>query len=153
MDVLLAISLTLLELGALAAFLFVEGLNSWAARGLPVRGQRARQYKMLTISTAVLSASCYGFYRADLLWTALTQALLGIPLTLILMASLAKDARRPITRRRDRARLVRERRRIRDSQREGSPPAHMVVDVHEIVEASEPTEVVVYGRVTFRRWT
>lgn len=73
--------LTALEVTALAAFWFAEGLKQWAAGGARPPGATARLFLVLTVGPTGLVAVSYGFYRADLPVACGSQALLAAPLS------------------------------------------------------------------------
>lgn len=76
--------LTALEVAALAAFWFAEGLKQWAAGGARPPGATARLFLVLTVGPTGLVAVSYGFYRADLPVACGSQALLAAALVLLL---------------------------------------------------------------------
>ncbi|MFB7307221.1 DUF6234 family protein [Streptomyces sp. NPDC056192] len=77
--------LTALEVAALAAFWFAEGLKQWAAGGVRPPGATARLSLVLTVGPTGLVAVSYGFYRADLPVACGSQALLAAALILLLI--------------------------------------------------------------------
>ncbi|MFE7791638.1 hypothetical protein [Streptomyces sp. NPDC057460] len=75
--------LTALEVAALAAFWFAEGLKQWAAGGARPPGATARLFLVLTVGPTRRVAVSYGFYRADLPVACGSQALLAAALILL----------------------------------------------------------------------
>lgn len=85
--------LTALEVAALAAFWFAEGLKQWAAGGARPPGATARLILVLTVGPTGLVAVGYGFYRADLPVACGSQALLAA--ALILLSVLGEERSAP----------------------------------------------------------
>ncbi|MFF3055762.1 hypothetical protein [Streptomyces sp. NPDC057909] len=76
--------LTALEMAALVAFWFAEGLKQRAAGGARPPGATARLFLVLTVGPTGLVAVSYGFYRADLPVACGSQALVAAALILLL---------------------------------------------------------------------
>ncbi|MFI5630284.1 hypothetical protein ACIA8E_13040 [Streptomyces sp. NPDC051664] len=75
--------LTALEVAALIAFWFAEGLKQWAAGGARPPGATARLFLVLTVGPIGLLAVSYGFYGAGLPVACGSQALLAAALILL----------------------------------------------------------------------
>ncbi|GAB2968597.1 hypothetical protein GCM10023080_034420 [Streptomyces pseudoechinosporeus] len=118
MDLGLAVLFSGLEVAALVAFWFVEGLKKWAANGGPVPGAASRFF-LVSVGPTSLAAISYGFYWADLRVASASQAVLAALLALLLVLSAGSACGKRMGRYRLRRRLRRERRRWHESQREG----------------------------------
>ncbi|MET9472309.1 hypothetical protein [Streptomyces sp. NPDC002922] len=113
--------LTALEVAALAAFWFAEGLKQWAAGGARPPGATARLFLVLTVGPTGLVAVSYGFYRADLPVACGSQALLAAALILLLALGGGTECARLLAQHSSRSCPVRERvrRRGRTTWRNG----------------------------------
>lgn len=113
--------LTALEVAALAAFWFAEGLKQWAAGGARPPGATARLILVLTVGPTGLVAVGYGFYRADLPVACGSQALLAAALILLSVLGGGTECARWITQHTSRSCPFRERvrRRGRTTWRSG----------------------------------
>ncbi|MFE6037353.1 DUF6234 family protein [Streptomyces sp. NPDC056452] len=90
-DAVLAVLLTALEVAALVALWFVEGLKRWAAGGKPVAGSEFRLWLVLTAGPAGLGGVSYGAVRAGLPATAATQALVAAALAGVLVLGIGTE--------------------------------------------------------------
>ncbi|MET7656750.1 hypothetical protein [Streptomyces sp. NPDC005486] len=120
LDAGLAILLAGLEVAALVAFLFVEGMKKWAAKQGPVPGETSRFFLVLSAGSASSALIGYGSSRAGLPVACASQAVLAALLTLLLILGAATECGKRISRHRYRRRLRRQRRRWHESRREGS---------------------------------
>lgn len=93
-DGVLAVLLTVLEVAALVAFWFAEGLKQWAAGGKPVVGFRVRLWLVLTAGPAGLAGVSYGAVRAGLPATGVTQALVSAALAGVLALGVGTECSR-----------------------------------------------------------
>ncbi|MFE5484070.1 DUF6234 family protein [Streptomyces sp. NPDC056527] len=107
-DLVSAALLTALEVAALTAFWFTEGLKQWAAEGARPPRATARFFLVLTVGPAGLAVVGYSFYRAGLPVACGSQAMLAAVLTLLLVLGGGTECTRWILRRSERRRLVRE---------------------------------------------
>ncbi|MGW0693864.1 hypothetical protein [Streptomyces sp. NPDC002738] len=105
--------LTALEVAALAAFWFAEGLKQWVAGGARPPGATARLFLVLTVGPTGLVAVSYGFYRADLPVACGSQALLAAALVLLLALGGGTECARLLAQPSSRSCPVRERDRRR----------------------------------------
>lgn len=112
--------LTALEVAALTAFWFAEGLKRWAAGGARPPGATARFFLVLTVGPPGLVAAGYGFYRADLPVACGSQALLAAALLLLLALGGGTECARWIARHTSRSCPVRGRVRRRGRTTRGS---------------------------------
>jgi hypothetical protein len=119
LDLGLAVLLSGLEVAALVAFWFVEGIKKWAAKGGPVPGGTSRFFLVLSVGATSSALISYGFSWADLPVACASQVVLAALLTLLLILSAGTECGKRISRYRLRRRLRRERRRWHESQREG----------------------------------
>ncbi|WNM34849.1 hypothetical protein RKE30_33010 [Streptomyces sp. Li-HN-5-11] len=112
-DVLLAVCITALDVVALAGYWFWEVLKQWGSeRRTPAT---ARLFLVLTVGPAGSAAAGFGFYKTDLLVTAVSQTVVAAALLLVLLLGLGTECGRWAARRSRRRRPVRERRRMRSS--------------------------------------
>ncbi|MDQ0688787.1 uncharacterized protein (DUF2062 family) [Streptomyces achromogenes] len=118
LDLGLAFLLSGLEVAALVAFWFVEGMKKWAAKGGPVPGETSRFFLVLSVGSASLALTSYGLSWADLPVAYASQAVLAALLTSLLILGAGTECGKRISRNRSRRRLRRERRRWHESQRE-----------------------------------
>ncbi|MGC3002287.1 hypothetical protein ACPF8X_28895 [Streptomyces sp. G35A] len=119
LDLGLAVLLSGLEVAALVAFWFVEGMKKWAAKGGPVPGETSRFFMVLSVGSTSLTLIGYGFSWADLPVACVSQAILAALLALLLILSAGTECGKRISRYRLRRRLRRGRRRWHESQCEG----------------------------------
>lgn len=120
LDLGLAVLLSGLEVAALVAFWFVEGMKKWAAKGGPVPGETRRLFLALGAGSTSSALISYCFSWADLPVACASQAVVAALLTLLLTLVAGAECGTRIRRYRLRRRLRRERRRWHKSQREGS---------------------------------
>ncbi|GGL17377.1 hypothetical protein GCM10010094_92830 [Streptomyces flaveus] len=120
LDLGLAVLLSGLEVAALVAFWFVEGMKKWAAKGGPVPGETRRLFLVLSVGSTSSALISYGFSWADLPAACASQAVLAALFALLLILGAGTECGKRISRYRLRRRLRRQRRRWHDSQREGS---------------------------------
>jgi hypothetical protein len=118
-DLGLAVLVSGLEVAALVAFWFVEGLKKWAANGGPVPGVASRFFLVVSVGPTSLAVISHGFYWADLRVASASQAVLAALLALLLVLGAGSACGKRMSRYRLRRRLRRERRRWHESQREG----------------------------------
>jgi hypothetical protein len=123
LDLGLAVLMAGLEVAALVAFWFVEGMKKWAAKGGPVPGATSRFLMVLSGGSTSSALIGYGFSCADLLVACASQVVVAALLTLLLVMGAGTEGGKRITSYRLRRRLRRERRRRHESQRESSGPA------------------------------
>ncbi|MEU8649401.1 hypothetical protein [Streptomyces sp. NPDC048737] len=119
LDLGLAILLSGLEVAALVAFWFVEGMKKWAAKGGPVPGETSRLFLVLSVGSTSSALISYGFSWADLPMACASQAGVAALSTSLLILGAGTECGRRISRYRLRRRLRRERRRRHESRREG----------------------------------
>ncbi|MER5894392.1 hypothetical protein [Streptomyces sp. NPDC001876] len=93
-DGVLAVLSSVLEVAALVAFWFAEGLKQWAAGGKPVVGFRVRLWLVLTAGPAVLAGVSYEAFRAGLPATGVAQALVAAVLAGILALGVGTECSR-----------------------------------------------------------
>lgn len=93
-DGVLAVLLTALEVTALVAFWFLEGLKRWAAGGKPVVGFEVRLWLVLTAGPAGLAGVSYGAVRAGLPATSVSQALVAAALAGVLVFGVGTECSR-----------------------------------------------------------
>ncbi|QJT06337.1 hypothetical protein G9272_43510 [Streptomyces asoensis] len=115
LDIGLAVLLAGLEVAALVAFLFVEGMKKWAVKGGPVPGETSRLFLVLGVGSTCSALISYGFSWADLPVACVSQAVLAV----LLILGAGTECGMRISRYRLRRRLRRKRRRWHESQREG----------------------------------
>jgi hypothetical protein len=120
LDLGLAVLLSGLEVAALVAFWFVEGMKKWAAKGRPVSGETSRYFLVLSVGSTSSALISYGCSRADLPVACASQAVVAAPLTLLLILGAGTECGKRISRYRLRRRLRRQRLRWHESQREDS---------------------------------
>lgn len=111
LDLGLAVLLSGLEMSALAAFWFVEGMKKWAAKGGPVPGEKSRLFLVLSAGPTSSALLSYSFSRAELPVACASQAVVAALLTLLLILGAGTECGTRISRYRLRRRLRRERRR------------------------------------------
>ncbi|MGF0175855.1 hypothetical protein ACQF36_36890 [Streptomyces sp. Marseille-Q5077] len=119
LDLGLAVLLLGLEVAALVAFWFVEGMKKWAANGGLVPGETSRFFLMLSAGSTSSALISYSFSWADLPVACASQAVVAALLALLLLLGAGTESGKRISRHRIRHRLRRERRRWHESQREG----------------------------------
>lgn len=119
LDLGLAILLSGLEMAALVAFWFVEGMKKWAAEGGPVPGGTSRFFLVLSVGSTSSALISYGFSWADLPMACASQAVLAALSTSLLILGAGTECSKRISRHRSRRRLRRERRRRHEPRREG----------------------------------
>ncbi|MEV6583687.1 DUF6234 family protein [Streptomyces sp. NPDC051582] len=85
-----AVVLVLLEVAALVAFWFWEGLRQWAARDR-VKGAELRLWLVLALGPVGLASISYGAVRVGWVITGLAQALMCAALTGMLMVGLGTE--------------------------------------------------------------
>ncbi|GGQ88145.1 hypothetical protein [Streptomyces pilosus] len=117
LDVGLAVLLTGAEMAALALFLFVLGLEKWAAQGQRVADRTGRVFLVLGLGATGSAALSYGCARAGLSATCVAQAVWALLLACVLVVGAGNECWTRIARNRLRRRLRRERLRWHRSQR------------------------------------
>ena len=93
-DAVLAVLLTALEVTALVAFWFLEGLRKWGAGGKPVAGSEVRLWVVLTAGPAGSAGIGYGAVRTGLPATAVAQALVAVALAGVLALGIGTECSR-----------------------------------------------------------
>ncbi|MFF8635560.1 hypothetical protein ACF052_15400 [Streptomyces pilosus] len=104
-------------MAALASFLFVLGLEKWAAQGQRVADRTGRVFLVLGLGAAGSAALGYGCARAGLSATCVAQAVWAFLLACVLVAGAGSECWTQIRRNRLRRRLRRERLRWHQSRR------------------------------------
>ncbi|MFE5923140.1 hypothetical protein ACWCQZ_45300 [Streptomyces sp. NPDC002285] len=120
LDLGLGVLLLGLEVAALVAFWFVEGMKKWAANGGLVPGATSRFFLVLSVGSTSSALISYSFSWADLPVACASQAVVAALLALLLLLGAGTESGKRISRHRLRHRLRRERLRWHESQREGS---------------------------------
>ncbi|MFD3373724.1 MULTISPECIES: hypothetical protein [unclassified Streptomyces] len=115
LDLGLAVLLSGLEVAALVAFWFVEGMKKWAAKGGPVPGGTSRFFLVLSVGSTSSALISYGCSWADLPVACASQAIVAALLTLLLILGAGTECGKRISRYRLWRRLRRH-----EYQREGS---------------------------------
>ncbi|MFI2506766.1 hypothetical protein [Streptomyces sp. NPDC018972] len=123
LDLGLAILLAGLEVAALVAFWFVEGMKKWAAKGGPVPGGTSRFLMVLSVGSTLSALVGYGSSRADLPVACVSQSVVAALLMSLLLLGAGTECGERINRHRSRRRLRRERRRRHECHSEGRSPA------------------------------
>ncbi|MFE5893958.1 hypothetical protein ACFQ6E_34115 [Streptomyces sp. NPDC056462] len=119
LDLGLGVLLLGLEVAALVAFWFVEGMKKWAANGGLVPGATSRLFLVLSVGSTSSALISYSFSWADLPVACASQAVVAALLALLLLLGAGTESAKRISRHRLRHRLRRERLRWHESQREG----------------------------------
>ncbi|MFD5450622.1 hypothetical protein ACWDTR_28315 [Streptomyces sp. NPDC003470] len=118
LDLGVAVLLSGLEVAALAAFVFAEGMKKWARNGGSVPGETRRFLLVLGGGSASSALISWGFFRLDLPVACGTQAVVSALLAALLILGAGTEGARRISRYRYRRRLRRERRRWHGAQHE-----------------------------------
>lgn len=110
-------------MAALLAVWFVGAMKRWAARGAPVPDRTGRDVLVLSVAAASSASIGYGCSLAALPVACVSQVVMAVLLTLLLILGVGTECSKRIRSVRRRRRLRRERLRWHESQRDGSNQA------------------------------